>query len=169
MSGNTDASTSSQHAHFPTHRRMARECTLQFLYQLDCQDDWEITENSLSVFWQQVETERGLNPDDRLFTRMRAYAEKLINGIVAEHDFLDRQIKEQAEHWSLSRMSAIDRNILRISCFELFRCGDQTPPVTAINEGVELAKIYGDAESARFVNGILDRLMQEQKSQEKQD
>ncbi len=67
------------------------------------------------------------------------------------------KIVAYATNWQLKRMAVIDRNILRLGVFELFYAPD-IPPKVAINEAVELAKKYGDLESSKFVNGILDKM-----------
>ena len=70
---------------------------------------------------------------------------------------LDVKIAAQAKNWKLTRMSSVDRNILRLAAFEVeFR--DDIPAAVTINEAVELAKSFGSEESAAFVNGILDAL-----------
>ncbi len=68
-------------------------------------------------------------------------------------------IKEVAENWRLDRMAAIDRNILRLGAYEMLFRGE-VPAKVAINEALELAKRYSTAQSSRFVNGILDRVLQ---------
>ena len=68
-------------------------------------------------------------------------------------------ISEVAENWRLDRMAAIDRNILRLGAYEMLFC-PEVPAKVAINEALELAKRYSTAQSSRFVNGILDRVLQ---------
>jgi len=82
---------------------------------------------------------------------------QLVKGVVSEKKEIDSIIKKYAKNWEINRMAVIDRNILRISVFELFFLKD-IPPKVSINEAIELAKRYGDLESARFVNGILDKI-----------
>ena len=73
---------------------------------------------------------------------------------------LDERIEQTAANWSLHRMAATDRNVLRLGAYEILHT--DTPPRVAIDEAVELAKRFGAAQSAQFVNGILDQLMHEQ-------
>ena len=70
---------------------------------------------------------------------------------------LDALLEQHADNWSLSRMAATDRNVLRLGAYEI-RYAD-TPNRVAIDEGIELAKRFGSANSSQFVNGILDKLM----------
>ena len=85
------------------------------------------------------------------------YAEVLANGVSRNISEIDEKISEYATNWQLKRMAVIDRNILRIGTYELLFAPD-IPPKATINEAVELAKKYGDLESSKFVNGILDKL-----------
>ena len=82
------------------------------------------------------------------------YAEQLVRGVARHIGEIDKILENLAEDWSLERLASVDRNILRIATYELLH--EPTVPVSAaINEAVELAKIYSTAESGRFVNGIL--------------
>jgi N utilization substance protein B len=81
----------------------------------------------------------------------------LFIGIANSLDAIDAAISQSSDHWRLDRMNRVDRNILRIGVHEIMNAED-TPPRVAINEAVELAKRFGTAESAAFVNGVLDRV-----------
>jgi N utilization substance protein B len=89
------------------------------------------------------------------------FTEGLIAGVKERQAALDALISEVAENWRLDRMAAIDRNILRLGAYEMLHC-PEVPAKVAINEALELAKRYSTAQSSRFVNGILDRLLQNQ-------
>lgn len=89
------------------------------------------------------------------------FARSLVQGVQAQRAELDQQIEKAAENWSLTRMAATDRNVLRLGAFELLH--SVTPDRVAIDEAVELAKRFGTAQSGAFVNGILDRLLREKK------
>ncbi len=127
-------------------RTQARECSLKILYQA------EITRRELSmasdIYWEEIET-----PDHNI----KEFTDRIIQGIENQIDFIDDKISHYATNWQLKRMAVIDRNILRIGVFELLFASDIPPKVT-INEAVELAKKYGDMESSKFVNGILDKI-----------
>lgn len=134
-------------------RRRARELALQFLYQFDTltessTEDINI-EETLRLFWATKET--SLEGD------VREFSDRLITGACDNIEGIDEIIDRYSEHWRLSRMSRIDRNILRMAIYELVYLRDIPPPVT-INEAVELAKKYGTEDSGAFVNGILDRI-----------
>lgn len=90
----------------------------------------------------------------------RRFASELIGGTRRSRPDLDRQIARAAEHWDLHRMAATDRNVIRLGAYEMLYT--DTPPRVAIDEAVELARRFGSADSASFVNGILDRLLKNQ-------
>jgi transcription antitermination protein NusB len=127
-------------------RRQARELSAQFLYQHDlCGGPLE---EALALFWQTQSEASGT---------ARKFAEELIRGCIEHQPAVDEKIKKYTEHWELSRIAAVDRNILRLAIYEmLFR--DDIPPVVSINEAVDIAKKYSTQESGAFVNGILDCL-----------
>jgi N utilization substance protein B len=125
-------------------RHDARLWAVQFLFQRDF-NDTEL-EAALDVFWQ----ERKANPNARVF------CEALIRGVELYRDEIDERLRNYAEHWSLERMGAVDRNIMRVALFEMLFC-KEIPPVVSINEAVDLAKELSGRESGKFVNGILDR------------
>lgn len=86
-----------------------------------------------------------------------AYAHELVTGALDHQPELDAIIHERASAWPLAQMAAIDRNVLRLGLFEALHRRDTVPVSVAINEAVELAKLYGGESSARFVNGVLGR------------
>jgi len=85
------------------------------------------------------------------------FARDLVAGVRRHRPEIDVRLERTAANWSLQRMAATDRNILRLGAYEILHA--DTPDRVAINEAVELAKRFGTAQSAQFVNGILDRLM----------
>lgn len=85
---------------------------------------------------------------------------ELYDGTVAHQDDIDQRLQASAENWRLPRMAVVDRNVLRLGAFELLHY-PQTPPAVAFDEAIELARRYGTAESAAFVNGVLDRVRRE--------
>jgi N utilization substance protein B len=126
-------------------RSRAREVALQVLYQ----DDLNPQHNPAVS-------------DRFLRSRLRApelteFARGLVSGVRRHREQLDTLLADTAEHWSLGRMAATDRNVLRLGAFEILY--SETPDRVAINEAVELAKRFGSKQSAQFVNGILDRLL----------
>lgn len=126
-------------------RRRARELALSLLYQLEFHphDSGEATK----VFWKN----HPASPE------VRAFADDLVRGTLERREVIDRLIALYAQHWRLSRMAVIDRNILRMAVYELL-WNEETPEKVIINEAIELAKTYGAEDSGRFVNGMLDQI-----------
>jgi len=130
-------------------RTKARECALQILYQIDITKD--SPDNLLSAFWENKKTE----------SEVRDFATALVKGTVENMQKIDDIITKYASNWKLKRMAVVDRNVLRLSAYELLYRED-IPPKVAINEAVDLAKKYGDIDSGKFVNGVLDRINKEE-------
>ena len=130
-------------------RTKARELALKFLYQVDMTR--EDSSRVLEAFWQEHRAE----------SPVKEFTTQIIQGTVANLPTIDGLISKYAQNWQLKRMAVIDRNILRLGCFELLFLQD-IPPKVSINEAVELAKKYGDTESGQFVNGILDKIRKEE-------
>lgn len=99
---------------------------------------------------------RRLNNDPELV----AFASSLVAGVRKRRSELDTLLSERATNWSLKRMAVTDRNVLRLGAFEILFA--DTPQRVAINEAVDLARRFGTQQSAQFVNGILDRFLQEE-------
>lgn len=133
-------------------RTRAREYALTILYQAELTRR-NILETSTS-FWAEKET-----IDDAVKT----YTDRIIEGVHTRIEQIDELISKYATNWQLKRMAVIDRNVMRLSVFELLFL-DDIPPKVAINEGVELAKKYGDMESSKFVNGVLDKIHKSEKT-----
>ncbi len=127
-------------------RSIARECALKILYQVEMTR--RLPDKTAAFFWEQEPAHE---------EEIRNFAGPLVDGVWENLKAIDEKISEYATNWQLNRMAVIDRNILRMGVYELkFAVG--IPPKVAINEAVELAKKYGDLESSKFVNGILDKI-----------
>jgi N utilization substance protein B len=123
-------------------RRLARVCALQALYELDT-----TSHPADEVIAHRLEDEP-LPPEGEAFLRL------LVSGVVTHRGQLDAVIQQYAPAWPVSQIAVIDRNVLRMALFELGG-STNTPPKVAINEAVDLAKIFGSDSSSRFVNGVL--------------
>jgi N utilization substance protein B len=132
-------------------RRTGRELALQALYQHDIAGDHYA---KLATDLQQ--RYRGSEEAETL-----AFAAELVRAVLEHLAELDGLIEGAARNWRMARMAVIDRNILRLGVAQLLHFKDQVPPKVAIDEAIELAKRFGDDESGRFVNGILDRIYRE--------
>ena len=127
-------------------RTKSREYALQMLYQADIRHTK--AEQILEEFWRAHEP---------VTEDIQAFAKELFAGTLAHQPEIDALIRAHADNWDINRMAVIDRNILRLGCFELLHV-EEVPSKVCINEAIELAKRFGDAESGKFINGILDAI-----------
>jgi N utilization substance protein B len=131
-----------------TRRSRAREVALQLLFQRD--HNSSVDRTSLERF-----------VHDRLREgALQQFCLSLYDGVVGHLEEIDQRLAGSAENWRLPRMATVDRNVLRLGAFELLFT-QETPPAVAFDEAIELARRYGSADSAAFVNGVLDRLRRE--------
>ncbi|GAA4463391.1 MULTISPECIES: transcription antitermination factor NusB [Novipirellula] len=129
-------------------RRRAREIVLQLLYEADVNDP-RSDESAKQFIRSRLQGRKALTE----------FAYKLLMGTLEHRDDVDAHLSKLASHWTLPRMAVTDRNVLRLGGYEIL-FGD-TPGRVAVNEAIVLAKRYGDKNSPRFVNGVLDRLYKE--------
>lgn len=125
-------------------RRTAREKALQALFQIDVSevDPKEAIDHVLD----------GESSD--------TYLVKLVLGVVENLEQIDSLLQSHLEKWTMDRLATVDRNLLRLSTYELLYCREDVPANVAIDEAIEVAKIYGDEQSSKFVNGILSKVKQ---------
>ena len=130
-------------------RRKSREAALQALFfqEMNPQTSFE---RSLEIFQENFPVKTGSRP---FFLR-------LVQGVNQYLADIDREIQKHSDNWRLERISRVDRNILRISVFEMTYCQD-IPPRVAINEAIDLGKQFGTEESGAFINGVLDSIFLE--------
>jgi N utilization substance protein B len=100
------------------------------------------------------------DPDDENAEQARVFARLILSGVLENIDAVDDAIRRQLEHWDFSRLSWVDRAILRLSTYELLFTRDIPPSVT-IDEAIGIAKQFGADESFRFINGVLDAVKRE--------
>ncbi len=123
-------------------RHEAREKAFQILFQLDVNDNEP--EQAISNFLETAE-----NND---------FMDLLVNGVAEHKEELDTIISNNLEHWSIERIASVERTIIRIAVFEINFLED-IPTSVSINEAVELANLYGDEKSGKFVNGVLSKII----------
>jgi N utilization substance protein B len=129
-------------------RRAAREMALKVLFAHDLGKT-----EPLFILEQ-------LSEEDALSNKGKEFVLSIVQGVVDHLEEIDNTIKKYTLEWDLDRMAAVDRNLLRIALFEMLYL-ESIPKVVAVNEAIELAKLYGSEESFRFVNGILGNAIQE--------
>jgi len=131
-------------------RRVSREMTLKVLFQVDLVH-CNVDEASSYTF--QTEDIMKLNEPDAIIE----FSLQLVKGVLKHLSEIDSLIKKHASHWTIERMTNIDRNILRIAIYEIVFI-DNIPKSVSINEAVELAKKYSTESSFGFVNGVLGKI-----------
>ncbi|KAA5543088.1 transcription antitermination factor NusB [Roseiconus nitratireducens] len=132
-------------------RRRAREIVLQLLYEAD-----------INGTRSEVSAKRFIKSRLQGRKALTSFSEGLFFGTLRHRDEVDPHLARLAKGWSLSRMAVTDRNVMRMAAYEILF--SDTPGRVAVNEAVVLIKRYGDKNSPRFVNGILDRLLKEHES-----
>lgn len=142
-------------------RRRGRSIALQILYQVDWAEDMKPDDASDFARRTLEEYEKYLAPkSSEKDPELDRFVELLVSGVIASRQEVDSIIRRFSRRWKLERMASVDRNILRLGIFELCYLAE-IPPKVAMNEAIELAKRFGDANSPGFVNGILDSVFQE--------
>ncbi len=131
-------------------RRKAREETLRILFRLEFEN--KQIEKTLNQYWKSKKTSE----------EIKEYSTWLVNGVISDQAKIDNIIQQVSEHWRISRMALVDRNILRMAVFELLY-EENIAPAIVINEAIEIAKKYSGDEAATFVNGILDAIRKDLK------
>ena len=127
-------------------RHAAREKAFQVIYQMD------LNETALDFALESVLEEAELDAEAADFCRA------LAEGTLENRPAIDETIKQHTENWKLERMPSVDRNILRLAAYELLYC-PEVPDKVAIDEAIELAKLYSDDKAPRFINSVLDKIL----------
>lgn len=123
-------------------RRTAREKALQILFSLDAEEyDLQTTKEYI------------LEEDEQ-----DPFLLQIVEGVTQHQAEIDQKIKNHLEKWTISRIAVVERTLLRIATYELFYYKD-APESVIINEAIELAHIFGDEKSGKFVNGVLSKMM----------
>ena len=134
-------------------RRIARELALKTLFQMEFSD---ITKEEAFVA-AKAEIEEKVQKKSEL------YALSLLEGALAQKEDINSLIESYTHDWEIKRIAFIDINILRIAIFEMYFSDEKIVPNIAINEALEIAKIYGGDETPKFINGILGKMVKVKK------
>ena len=139
-------------------RRKARECALQMLFAADVAET--PPEEVVRTYWAEL-------GEEELEAPARDFATRLAAGTLSRLEALDERIRSRAEHWRISRMAVVDRNILRLAVYEFLY--EPTPRTVAINEALEIARRFSTYEATQFINGILDAIKRDLDEQQPQE
>jgi transcription antitermination protein NusB len=129
--------------------RKARECALQMLFAADVAGGQARLDELVRDYWVELS-------ESEQETAAREFATRLAAGTRAHVAEIDERIRSRAEHWRISRMAVVDRNVLRLAVYEFLY--EQTPRTVAINEALEIARRFSTFEATQFINGILDAI-----------
>src|SRR5215203_706691 len=138
-------------------RRKARECALQMLFAADVAET--PADDVVRSYWAEL-------GESDLDETARDFATRLASRTLANLELLDERIRSRAEHWRISRMAVVDRNILRLAVYEFLY--EPTPRTVAINEALEIARRFSTYEATQFINGILDAIKRDLDEQQPQ-
>ena len=138
-------------------RRKARECALQMLFAADVAE--MPADDVVRRYWAEL-------GESDLDTTARDFATRLASRTLSNLELLDERIRSRAEHWRISRMAVVDRNILRLAVYEFLY--EPTPRTVAINEALEIARRFSTYEATQFINGILDAIKRDLDEQQPQ-
>lgn len=139
-------------------RRLAREIIVQSLYQMEMNDveSAEAVEMLIAEASEENETEHVITDEIEL----KAYVVAHVNGVWEHKMAIDDMLEHYLKGWQMSRLSRVDRQILRLATFEMVFASD-VPAKVAVNEAIDLAKHFGTEDSGKFVNGVLGKMIQE--------
>ena len=138
-------------------RRKARECALQMLFAADVAE--MPADDVVRSYWAEL-------GESDLDDTAREFATRLASRTLSNLELLDERIRSRAEHWRISRMAVVDRNILRLAVYEFLY--EPTPRTVAINEALEIARRFSTYEATQFINGILDAIKRDLDEQQPQ-
>jgi N utilization substance protein B len=138
-------------------RRKARECALQMLFAADVAE--MPADDVVRSYWAEL-------GESDLDETAREFATRLAARTLSNLELLDERIRSRAEHWRISRMAVVDRNILRLAVYEFLY--EPTPRTVAINEALEIARRFSTYEATQFINGILDAIKRDLDEQQPQ-
>jgi N utilization substance protein B len=127
-------------------RREGRILAAQFLYMREVGVEGVSLDQALKDLWEQTEAEKPA----------QEFAEKRIRSVIEKQSEVDAELRKLVTNWDPERMAPVDRAILRLALWEM-KFADDVPPISALNEAIEVAKALSTEESGRFVNGVLDR------------
>ncbi len=131
------------------YRRKSRELGVQILYQIEMKDSEP--KEVLALYWRRGEEES---------EEVRQFATELVEGTFRNQKEINQIIERHSQHWKLSRMAVVDRNILRLGVYELLYLHD-IPTSVILNEAIEIAKKFSTEDSSAFINGVLDNIAKE--------
>jgi N utilization substance protein B len=139
-------------------RRLAREIAVSSLYQMEMNE--VSAAEAVDMLMDELRQENEIGADPSEVGSTDEFAREIVLGVMEHKQAIDGMLQQYLTGWHIDRLSRVDRQVLRLACYEMvFR--DDVPPKATINEAIELAKHFGTEESGKFVNGVLGKLLTE--------
>jgi N utilization substance protein B len=139
-------------------RRLAREIAVSSLYQMEMNE--VSASDAVDMLMEELRQENEIGADPSEVGGTDEFIRELVLGVLEHKQAIDGMLQQFLTGWHIDRLSRVDRQVLRLACYEIvFR--DDVPPKAAINEAIDLAKHFGTEESGKFVNGVLGKLLEE--------
>lgn len=137
-------------------RRLAREIAISSLYQMEMNE--VSASDAVDMLMEELRQDNEIGADPSEIGSTDEFVRELVLGVFERKQAIDGMLQQFLTGWQVDRLSRVDRQVLRLACYEMvFR--DDVPPKAAINEAIELAKHFGTEESGKFVNGVLGKLL----------
>ncbi|RCW51208.1 transcription antitermination factor NusB [Paenibacillus prosopidis] len=137
-------------------RRLAREIAISSLYQMEMNE--VSASDAVDMLMEELRQDNEIGADPSEIGSTDEFVRELVYGVMERKQAIDGMLQQFLTGWQVDRLSRVDRQVLRLACYEMvFR--DDVPPKAAINEAIELAKHFGTEESGKFVNGVLGKLL----------
>lgn len=137
-------------------RRLAREIAVSSLYQMEMNE--VSAAEAVDMLMEELRQDNEIGADPSEIGSTDEFARELVYGVMEHRQAIDGMLQQFLTGWQVDRLSRVDRQVLRLACYEMvFR--DDVPPKATINEAIELAKHFGTEESGKFVNGVLGKLL----------
>lgn len=137
-------------------RRLAREIAISSLYQMEMNE--VSASDAVDMLMEELRQDNEIGADPSEIGSTDEFVRELVFGVFERKQAIDGMLQQFLTGWQVDRLSRVDRQVLRLACYEMvFR--DDVPPKAAINEAIELAKHFGTEESGKFVNGVLGKLL----------
>lgn len=139
-------------------RRLAREFVVQSLYSMEM--NAVEAEQAVNMLFNEAAEDNEGEVEVKSEDAMRAYVLEHVRGVWETKDALDKLLVDYLKGWQVSRLSRVDRQILRLAAYEMLYRED-VPAKVSVNEAIELSKHFGTVESGKFVNGVLGKMIQD--------
>ncbi len=139
-------------------RRLAREITVQSLYQMEMNEVQ--AEEAVEMLLEEAAADNESEVEVRNEAQLKTYVLDVVAGVNSNREAIDGLLVDYLQNWQVSRLSRVDRQILRLAVYEMIFTED-VPAKVAVNEAIELSKHFGTDESGKFVNGVLGKMIQD--------